>query len=61
MSSMRTPGKCFFSMLLRSDPEPLTRSTRISRPRWSRSARLIEVLPPPHTTSEVSAPMSREA
>src|SRR5262249_51943504 len=61
MSSMRTPGKSFFWMLLRSEPLPLTRSTRTSRPRWSRSMRLIDVLPPPHTTSEVSAPMRRDA
>ena len=29
---MRTPGKSFFWMLLRSEPLPLTRRTRISRP-----------------------------
>ncbi len=58
---MRTPGKSFFWMLLRSEPLPFTRSTRVSRPRWSRSTTLIDVLPPPHTTSEVSAPTRREA
>src|SRR5439155_101645 len=46
---------------LRSDPLPLTRSTAISRPRWSRSRVLIEVLPPPQITSEVSAPTRRDA
>ena len=61
MSSMRTPGKSFRRMLFRSEPLPLTRSTRTSRPRWSRSLRLMEVLPPPQTTSEVSAPTRREA
>jgi hypothetical protein len=53
-----SPGKCFFSMPLRSEPEPLTRSMRVSRPRKSLSARLIDVLPPPQTTSDVSAPIS---
>src|SRR3989442_14588669 len=61
MSSSRTPGKSLRWTDLRSDPLPFTRRTRVSRPRWSRSAVLIEVLPPPHTTSEVSAPIRREA
>ena len=58
---MRTPGKSLRWIDLRSEPLPLTRSTGISRPRWSRSVTLTEVLPPPHTTSEVSAPTRREA
>src|SRR3989442_266453 len=61
MSSMRTPGKSLRWIALRSEPLPLTRSTAISRPRWSRSRVLIEVLPPPQITSEVSAPTRRDA
>src|SRR3990172_458570 len=60
-SSMRTPGKSFRWTDLRSEPEPLTRRTSTARPRWSRSVRLMEVLPPPQTTSEVSAPTRRDA
>ncbi len=58
---MRTPGKSLRWTDLRSEPLPFTRSTGTSRPRWSRSTVLIEVLPPPQTTSEVSAPIRREA
>jgi hypothetical protein len=49
-------GKSFRAMLLRSEPLPFTRNTRIGRPRRSGSVSLIEVLPPPQTASEVSAP-----
>src|SRR3989304_1294669 len=47
MSSMRTPGKSFRLMLFRSEPLPLTRSTRASRPRWARSPRLMGWFAPP--------------
>ena len=61
MSSIRTPGKSLRWIDLRSDPLPLTRNTSTGRLRWSRSVVLIDVFPPPHTTSDVSAPIRREA
>ena len=41
-------------------PLPLILKTRKLRPRKSTSSRLIEVLPPPRSTSFVSAPISRD-
>src|SRR3989442_692906 len=57
----RAPGKSWRWTDLRPEPLPFAGSTWTSRPRWSRSMVLIEVLPPPQTTSEVSAPIRREA
>src|SRR5947209_12077905 len=44
----------------RSEPEPLTHSTRAGRPRKSTSSALAEVLPPPQLQTERSAPSLRE-
>src|SRR2546425_8790468 len=44
----------------RSEPEPLTHSTRAVRPRKSTSSALAEVLPPPQLQTERSAPSLRE-
>src|SRR3954447_24238878 len=44
----------------RSEPEPLTHSTRARRPRKSTSSALAEVLPPPQLQTERSAPSLRE-
>src|SRR2546427_5231928 len=44
----------------RSEPEPLTHSTRAGRPRKSTSSALAEVLPPPQLQIERSAPSLRE-
>src|SRR2546428_11531699 len=46
--------------LARSEPEPLTHSTRARRPRKSTSSALAEVLPPPQLQTERSAPSLRE-
>ena len=49
-------GKPAAVIVARSVPEPLTQSTRCSRPAWSTTVPLDEVLPPPWLASERSAP-----
>src|SRR5579859_1820492 len=44
----------------RSEPEPLTHSTRAGRPRKSISSDLAEVLPPPQLQTVRSAPSLRD-
>src|SRR5215216_4728359 len=55
-SSNLSPVNCSALMVARSVPDPLTHSTSTSRPAWSFSLALVEVLPPPKFATARSRP-----
>ena len=58
-SSSQSPGKSAGPAVARSEPLPLIRSTRRSRPRWSPLDELRGGVPPPWSTSAGSADQPR--
>src|SRR5947209_14511486 len=59
-SSSRKPVNCSGRIVPRSEPEPLTHSTRGWRPRKSTSVDLHEVLPPPQLATDRALPRRLE-
>ncbi len=60
-SSSLSAVKCSGPMVARSEPEPLTHMTGISRPVWSVAVPLADVLPPPKFETARLAPSRCEA
>ena len=60
-SSSFSPVKCSDPIVARSEPEPLTHMTGISRPVWSIAVPLADVLPPPKFDTARLAPSRFEA